>query len=265
MHRLRFLVALLLLLLLASAARAQGEPDQRARTAPVTTLGVDYTYAWFQGDLDPWHLTAFSVGTKRAEGTLIGRINGARRFTTNGAQFEVEAYPVFGPKTYAYLNAGYSSASIFPEWRYGAELFQTLPRAMEASLGIRHLGFIGSPVTLFTGSVGRYTGNYWFSLRPFVRDKDNGLAASANLTARRYGQDADSYVGARIGFGSVPSEVQEVSQLSRTNSVSGGLHGSRTVSTRTVFTWLFNFEREERASLASLNRWEIGTGVKLRY
>jgi YaiO family outer membrane protein len=253
------------MLALAAAAGAQGEPDQRAPTAPVTTLGIDYSYAWFQGDLDPWHQAAFSAATKRPRGTLIARINAARRFAMDGAQFEVDAYPVFGPKTYAYLNTGYSNATIFPEWRYGAELFQTLPRAMEASLGVRHLGFVGSPVTLFTGSVGRYTGNYWFSVRPFVRDKDGDMSASATLTGRRYGADADSYIGARIGYGSVPGEILDFSQLSRTNSISAGLHGSRVVSARTIFNWLLNYEREERPSTAALNRWEVGTGVKLRY
>ncbi len=250
---------------MATTVAAQAEPDPPSRTPVVTRVGVDYTYAWFAGTIAAWRLAAVSVETRRQAGTFIGRVNLARRFETNGVQVEADAYPRFGRNTHAYFNAGHSGSPVFPEWRYGAEVFQILPRAIEVSAGIRHLAFAGSPVTLFTGSVGQYAGNYWFSLRPFFRDTDEGLKASAGLTARKYYENTDSYLGARLGYGRMPSEFVDPSQLLLATSASAGFHGSRPVSPRTIVTWLLSYEREDPVSGATRNRWDIGTGVKLRF
>ena len=260
----RPLVVAALLAALAPHVAAQGEPEQRA-AAMVNTIGIDYTHSRFGGAMDPWHLTALSVGTRRSRGTLIGRANIASRFATVGTQYEVDAYPSLGKGKYAYLNAGFSDASIFPEQRYGAEFFTALPHAYEASLGLRNLRFPAEQVTLFTGSVGRYTGNYWASLRPYLRRKPDGeLSTTASLTVRRYYADGDTYIGARVGAGSAPTESLDPSQLGRENSVTVGLNASRPASARTITTWLVNYERDKNP-LRTLNRWEFGAGLKVRF
>ena len=246
-------------------SHGQAEPDRRPATTTVTTAGIDYSYAYFQGDIDAWHLAALSIGQRRPSGSIIGRLNLANRYATSGAQYEVDAYPGLGANAYGYLNAGYSRATIFPEWRFGGEYFRSLPHAYEASLGFRQLRFGGPPVTLFTGAVGRYTGNYWFSLRPYVRDKPSGISASMSLSARRYYADADNYIGGRAGFGSSPGDDLTADQLGRTSSVTAGVHGSRTVSTRTIGTWSFTFEREELVLQGTRNRWEASGGIKYRF
>jgi len=248
----------------ASAALAQGEPEQRTTPKPVRTLGVDYGYANFQGDIDAWHLGAISLVDKGPRGTFIGRVNIARRFAQNGTQAEVDAYPNIAPGLYAYLNLGYSRSSIFPGWRSGGELFKSLPRAYEASLGYRQLRFGGPPVTLLTGAVGRYTGNYWFSLRPFIRDKQDVLTASAILTGRRYTTDADNYVGARVGYGSSPSDDIQLSQLTRLNSSSVAVSASRATAGKPITTWSVGLEREELSAGRFRNRWQIDVGLKFR-
>ena len=250
---------------LASTGRGQAEPAAPTPARSVRTFGVDYSYANFQGDIDAWHMGAVSVATKRPTGRFIGRFKLARRFAINGAQAEVEGYPILNAKRYAFFNLGYSPSDIFPDWRSGAEIFQGLPRAYEASLGYRQLRFDGSPVTLFTGAVGRYTGNYWFSLRPYVRERDSGLAATMTLTARRYGLDADNYIGARAAFGSSPNEEIQFSQLTRTSSMSAGLNASRSSPGKPITTWSVGFEREELTAGRFRNRWEIGGGLRFPF
>jgi YaiO family outer membrane protein len=261
----RRLIAVAALLAAAALdAAAQGEPEQRA-PAPRTTAGLEYSLTTFGGTMDSWHLAALSLGRTGTRGTLIGRINVADRFDTRGAQYEADAYPTLGKGKYAYLNVGLSHATIFPELRYGAEYFTILPRAYEASLGLRHLRFPTERVTLFTGALGRYTGNYWFSLRPYIRRKPDGnFSATTSLTARRYYADADSYVGARIGGGTAPTETLDPSQLGRQRSVTAGLHASRPISGRTLATWMVNYERDE-SPIRTLNRWEFGGGLKVRF
>ena len=64
-------------------------------------------------------------------------------------------------------------------------------------MGARQLRFSGVPVTLYTGAIGKYTGNYWISGRTYVRE---GGSASASVTVRRYGEDSENWIGARASF-----------------------------------------------------------------
>ena len=262
----RRLIATALWIGLATAVRAQGgDTDRRALAASVRTVAADYSHASFGGDIDPWHMASVSLGDKRSRGSIIGRLNWARRYAINGTQAEIDAYPALGEGMYAYVNLGYSQSEIFPGWRSGAELFRSLPRAYEASLGYRQLRFGGPPVTLLTGSVGRYSGNYWFSLRPYFRDKPTGTSASASVTARRYSVDADNYVGARLGYGTSPTEDVYLSQLARTSSFSAALTASRSATNRTITNWSLSFEREELSPSRFRNRFELGAGIRIRY
>lgn len=244
--------------------RAQADSSRAAVITSVTTAGVEYTYSNFQGEIDPWHLIALTVGHKAQAGTLIGRVNIANQFATWGEQYEVDAYPALWSKAYGYLNAGYSQSAIYPEWRFGSEIFQTLPHATEASVGFRQLRF-ASPVTLYTGSVGLYKGNYWFSLRPYLQDRAADLSISASLTARRYYADADNYIGARVGGGRSPTDDITASQLTRTNSFIIAIMGSRNASTHTIGTWSFSYEREDLVLDRIRNRWEASGGLKYRF
>lgn len=251
---------------LANPGRADAQSEvERPRTSAATTAGLDYSYAYFQGDIDPWHFLAASVGRRGRTGSIIGRVNLANRFASNGAQVELDAYPGLGEGTYGYLNVGYSQSTIFPDWRFGGELFRSLPRAWEGSLGFRQLRFGGAPITLFTGSVGKYAGNYWFSLRPYVRDKDTGLSASMSLTTRRYYADADSYLGFRVGYGSSPGDQLTAEELTRTNSTTLGVQGSRTIRARRIGTWSVTYDREELLPNKFRNRWELSGGVKIEF
>ena len=248
-----------------TSAAAQVLVAQAGRdTLPVTTAGVEYTLQSFDGGTDPWHLASVSLSQRTPGGTWIGRVNYANRFATAGAQVEVDAYPRLGRGTYAYLNAGYSSASIFPEWRLGAEAFTVLPDAWEGSLGIRQLRFAGTPVTLLTGSLGKYSGNYWVSLRPYVRAKSAGTTASATLTARRYYEDAENFIGARLGYGSTPSDLLTPDVLARSNAASMALYGSHSITAALLGTWSAGADREELPGNVTRNSWTASAGLKVR-
>ncbi len=245
------------------AAYAQTE-GTRGR-AVQSFAALEYTYDSFQGALDPWHLAALSLGQTSGFGTIIARVNYARRYGQSGGQVEADAYPKLSDKTYAYLNTGYSSSSLFPDWRFGAEVFSALPHAWEASLGIRHLRFGGPPVTMLTGSVGKYQGNTWLSVRPFFRDRRTGAEASAMVTGRWYGKDAANYVGARIGYGTTPDDRADPVELLRTSSMVGGFQGSHAFASRTIATWSLTYFREEPTPGRFRNRWEYLAGAKVPF
>lgn len=266
------IVAVTTLAVLGTASTGSTAHAQRPSVAEAprdtsyqTSISADYDYTNFRGDIQAWQMGSVSLGERTPAGSIIGRVNLANRFGTSGAQYEADAYPHLGlgHGMYAYLNFGYSAASIFPRWRSGGEIYTNLPDAYEASLGYRQLRFEGStPVTLFTGTLGKYTGNYWFSLRPYVREKTSGTSASLSLTGRKYGADADNYIGARVGYGSTPSDRLTVDELARTKDFSADVHGSRTLTAGFFGTWSVGYEDEQLPAGTSRKRWEFSGGVR---
>jgi YaiO family outer membrane protein len=172
-------------------------------------LTLNYSYDYFANaayQKDPWQLLYLQYARKTSFGTVIGRVNYAKRFGSTAVQFEADAYPKVSENDYLYLNFGYSDASIFPGQRGGFEWNRSFPNAFEGSLGGRLLHFQNSWVAIYTGSIGKYLGNYWFSLRPFVTPGSGGTSVSTYLIVRRYFSDPENYVGVRLGVGTSPDE-----------------------------------------------------------
>ncbi len=278
-HRYGCLTALAFVLQATMAAphvaAAQENAEVRTAFRSLRYVSTDYSLTRFEDGTDPWQLAAVAIGARGPRGSAILRVNAARRFATNGAQVEADAYPRLSEHVYAYVNLGYSQSSIFPAWRSGAEVFASLPNAYEASLGYRQLRFSGLPVTLFTGAVGKYVGNYWFSLRPYVRSKrttaGNGIvasratSASVSLTARRYYEDADHFFGGRVGFGSTPGDQLVADQVERTRSFSASVQGSQHLNSRLLGTASLGYDREQ-LTVTRLRTGVTGAvGLRLQY
>ena len=171
-------------------------------------VGVQYYLSLLSNDRQPWHLVSAEYGHKFDKLTLIARLNYANRFGLGGYQGEVDAYPVLGKGTYAYLNAGYSGAlTLFPRWRAGAELFQKLPRGFEVSGGARWLNFPRLSLMLYTASVSKYHRQFLFSLRGFASFQGGGIAPTVLASARWYVAKAhpDDWVSLTVGYGAVPA------------------------------------------------------------
>lgn len=226
---------------------------------------IEYTTDFFDKTFDPWQLVALSLSREQSWGTVIGRINYARRFNLNAAQVEIDAYPKFRKGTYAYLNLGYSSFSIFPKVRLGAELHQSLPQNFETSFGIRHLRFTSQEVTIYTGSVGKYHGNYWVSFRPFITPSSLGRSFSGNLTVRRYFGDAESYVSLVAGAGSAPDGRYTVLELIRLNSQQTSVEWRKRMGSDWFGVGSFGFENQELKSAGTRKRYTLSLGVERRF
>lgn len=183
------------------------------------TAGVNYSFDIFSRTYDPAHYASVQVARTNSWGSSIVRLNYSHRFSTNGIQPEVDLYPRIAKGIYAYLNYGYSKSSLFPDHRAGAELFASLPHSLEASAGMRYLYFgSGSHVSIYTGSVGWYYKNYWFSLRPYITpDPETGTSVSASVSVRRYFSDRDNYLGISGGAGFSPDDrrIQTTSGISQ--------------------------------------------------
>lgn len=220
--------------------------------------------ARFDGDIDPWHLASIEGSRRSARGTLLLRGTLARRFNDTGEQVELEAYPLLGSGAYAYLAAGFSPSGLFPDRRFGGELFGTIARATEASAGVRYLDFGDEDVTLYTASLGRYSGPYFVSVRPYVSPRDGDLLYSGSLLLRRYMADPEEWVGFLISGGEVPGEDVTAFELERLKSATATIELRRKVTPSVGLRGSGGFEWEELQPEVSRKRITLGVGIEVR-
>ena len=162
----------------------------------------------YTDDFSPVVLTGMEYIRYTSLGKIIPRINHGYRFEEHGFQGELDLYPRFSQSVYGFFNYGYSTSAIFPEHRAGAEVFATVKKLWEVSLGARYLRFEDGPVMIYTGSLGYYPGNNYLSLRPYITPRDNGTTSvSGHLIGRRYRQDREHFLGFNLIYGISP-EIQ---------------------------------------------------------
>lgn len=230
---------------------------------------VKYGYDHFkrgEEDFGPWHLVSFDLSKKLKWGTVIGRINYANRnfgsLSKSGPQFEIDLYPSITKGFYAYVNGGYSSSSVFPKYRFGGELYKSLPSGFEISAGARYLDFSTATVLIYTGNLGKYYKNYWFSLRPFITSKTSGIDISGILLIRKYQNNPGNCISLLLGIGSSPIELFFLEDIERLNSYKIGLEIVQMVSRSTLIEIQIRFEREEFQTGKFGNRYTFNLSLQ---
>ncbi|SFB12581.1 YaiO family outer membrane beta-barrel protein [Algoriphagus aquimarinus] len=228
-------------------------------------VGVTYDYDTFDGDISPWN--TFSIyGRTRTDltGTLIGRVTQSSRFDSNGTLFELDAYPSLGKKAYAYLNVGGSSASFFPQFRFGASVYYNLPKAWEVDGGFRYLKF-SDPTTIYTASVGKYVGNWWFNLRGnLIPGTGNSLGTSGNLQARYYFKTGEDFFSVQLSSGVSPDEeTRDPTQL--LNSYRARIGYQQLILPRFMIYGYTGYSRDELGPDRFRNNLNFSLGVEYRF
>ena len=163
-------------------------------------IGISYSVDIYdKNDRDPMHYTTVQYSRQTKYGSFNAKLDYSNRFKTDNYLYELDLYPRIKEGMYAYLSAGFSNSPLNPSFRYGAELYTSLPKSFEASLGIRGIKF-SSTTIIYTGSIGWYTGNSYWVFRPYVTPGSPGTSMSGNLEYRKYRADADNYFSIAIGL-----------------------------------------------------------------
>lgn len=166
-------------------------------------FGIKSNVDLYSKVFDPMQNHTLKLSRQTKYGSIIGKLNLSRRFNENGAQFEVDLYPKITKGLYAYLNLGLANTFLFPDVRYGAELYKSLPHSLEVSLGFRTLKY-SSTTNIYTGAIGWYTGNSYWSIRPYFTPGDGGTSTSAALNYRKYRSNAENYISFGYSMGVSP-------------------------------------------------------------
>jgi len=173
-------------------------------TLSYNSIGIRSSVDLYSKDeRDPMQYHTFKYSRQTKLGSITAKVNFNRRFQKNGVQYEIDMYPKIIKGLYAYVSAGVSNTDLFPSVRYGAELYKSLPKSFEISLGFRGLKYTQT-TTIYTGSVGWYTGNSYWLFRTYVTPGDAGSSKSGTLNYRKYRSDADNYFSIAAGIGFSP-------------------------------------------------------------
>jgi YaiO family outer membrane protein len=176
-------------------------------TLSYNAIGLRSSIDIYSSVFDPMQYHTLKYARQTKFGSIIAKFNFNRRFQENGVQFEVDMYPRIVKGLYAYVNFGVANTFLFPDIRYGAELYKSLPRSFEISLGFRALKY-SSTTNIYTGSLGWYTGNSYWSFRTYITPGDSGSSMSGTLNYRKYRSDADNYFSTSLGMGFSPEVNQ---------------------------------------------------------
>lgn len=236
--------------------------------------GVGFRYATdrFSEVYGPMHYGHAQLSRRTPLGIAFARFNYSRRFGMEGFQPELELYPAITSGIYTYLNYGYSSSTLFPKHRIGAELYSKLPLSLEASLGLRHLSFNPSQfVTIYTGSLGLYYESIWISLRHYLTPDDGGLSISTTTMVRWYQGDVDNFFMLRGGFGFAADEraIQSSAGLSGKEvfylkAQTAGVGWQRSLGTHMLFFATVDVTNQELSARAGQYVTMYSLSIELR-
>jgi YaiO family outer membrane protein len=172
-------------------------------------LRLQYQHESFSDDRGNYldHHFIFSMNVSPDIGSVHLKYNQTRRYGIQDSQFGIELYPHLWPKAYGYVDIGFSPDAIhYPRSSYSGEVYQSLFRGAEISLGYRRMNFANEAVPIYLGSVGYYIGSFYPFLRCYYTPEDEGQNFSWLVNVRRY-FTKDSYLALGYGRGSRPFDI----------------------------------------------------------
>jgi YaiO family outer membrane protein len=253
-------------LLVIDPRNAQGEALRRSlqKSLRVWQARVGASYDAFS-DRVTWQESQMSLSRTTPIGSILIRGSRAERFGLNDRQIEFEMYPRLRPGTYAYVAGAYSpKALLYPQYRYAADLYQSLGAGFEGSAGFRRLGF-GRGVNIYVGSLSKYYGNWLFTGRLFVTPNSAGTSRSVHASLRRYFGGGGTYVGLRYGRGAWRKELLNLNDFEVLDSDVGAAEATVILSGHLELNLTGSYGREDRVEQRGLRQYSLSTGLGVRF
>jgi len=225
-----------------------------SRSLVLEKIGGVYRFNFFpQPWVRRWHVAGLRTDWNYRNTPVIGSVNYG---TLAGGpidgdskvnwQFQLEAYPRITSSDYMYLSAAYSGSSLFPRHYYGGEWFHSFQRGFEASAGVRWMQWEES-IWFYTGSIGKYLGNYWFALRAYITPGEKATGQTYTLSARKYLATGKDYLGVKLEYGNSPDNLSyllDFPDIRRLNSMGVHLSWQRELNRWLLYVNL-GYRREE--------------------
>ncbi len=185
-------------------------------------IGVNYQYIYFseQYNRESWQTISPEFQHFFNSTAVIARLNYTDRGYDQSTLYELESYPVFSNKVYAFLNLGISDGTLYPDLRSSASLFVNIFSIFELETGARLLRFSGE--NFYSGILGltMYKGKFYVNTRLFLGPEFNDqLTQNYQLNVRYYLNNADNFLFLRLGTGISPDETTIFTQVQENPSL----------------------------------------------
>ncbi len=225
------------------------------------TLTVGYGTDRFSDQRIPWNEYSTGLSRQTPVGSVIARVSHAERFGLSDRLFEVEFYPSIRPGTYGFVSYGRSQDdALFPNYRVAADLYQSLGRGYEASVGVRRLGF-NATTDIYLATLTKYTGNWMLTGKVFSVPDVDGPEDSVSFhgVVRRYIRgDGESFLTAGYSRGSAREEQTDRAELLQLGADTFRA-GAEVLLGRTMVSVAGSTSRQERARFGTL--WQHSFGA----
>ena len=157
-------------------------------------------------------------------------------------------------------------ADLYPVYRVGLDLYQSLVWGLEASAGYRRLGF-DDAVDIYVGSLTKYYGNWMFTARVSHVPDEGPLDSTSyfGIVRRYFGEAGTSFVGLRYGHGLSREEIRNVADLVTLDSDSLTAEIDVELARRWRLALSTGFSRQERATRGELWQLTLGSSLGFRF
>lgn len=193
----------------------------------------------------PWRFVHVVYSQEAKHVTVQGQLQYAQRFGEEAIQAAIGAYPKLSQSTTGFLNFGYSPDPLFPQIRAGAEITQTLGAGFQVSLGARYLDFNTDRVTLYTGALSKYIGNYWINARGFLSQNNIAFSRAWYAQIRRYFHGPDNYITLSGGIGPSPDQPTSIEEYRYVGARHFAVGGQQRLAGFTYIRWELRLANEE--------------------
>jgi len=219
---------------------------------------------WFSDGRTAWQEAWAGLRRETAVGAFSFKGSQVERYDERDQQYEFEAYPRLRPGTYMDLDAGWASnATLYPEYRIGAQLYQSLGRGFDAAFGYSRLGF-GDGVNIDIGSLSKYLGTWLVTGQVVLTPEVDGTNATYHGGVCYYFRDRQ-YFGARYQYGVAPERIETIDDLLVLSSqgVSGDVVFLR--GRRLEFTVRGAYDDEERPFRGTVKHYTASSQLYVKF
>lgn len=230
-------------------------------------IAAGYSYDWFNDNRTAWREYSATLRRATPVGAIILRGARAERFGLQDDQFEVEMYPRLRNGTYLYVAFALAPDPVlFPEYRYAADVYQSLGSGFEAAVGVRRLQF-ASPTNIYVGTLNKYIGSWLLTGRMFyVPDRTGESSKSYHGSFRRYfGEEGTSYLGARYSRGFAREEIRSLNDFEVLQSDTVAAELNATISRRLTLALSATRSHQQRLERGGLRQYSASATVGLRF
>jgi YaiO family outer membrane protein len=153
----------------------------------------------------------FGVFSERVK--AVAKAGRSWRAGDHDDHFGLEVYPHLWKGAYGYIDLSFSPGADFaPKSSFHLEVYQSVIRRFELSLGVRRMSFPSNGVTLLAGSAAGYWGRWYGNIRALYADPGAGGGITWMAGLRRY-FSAASYAWTTFGRGArafEPGAIEDI-------------------------------------------------------